>query len=133
MAFLLKFNVDTCTGCRICEIICSLTHFGEINTKVSNIKYKDEWPKVGKIYFCRQCKSRNCIESCPVEGAININSYGLVAINVDKCTGCMRCSEACPFGNLPTDGQFPLFCDTCSGHYKCVEWCPGKALAKGGE
>lgn len=130
---MLQFNKNQCFGCRICEIICSISHHKEINTKLAKIRYTDDWPFIGNMNFCRQCKKRSCVSSCPEEGALFINNADLVELRPDKCSGCMRCSEACPFGSLPSMGALPLYCDTCFGEYSCAKWCPSKALKVGGK
>jgi anaerobic carbon-monoxide dehydrogenase iron sulfur subunit len=130
---LIRYIYKNCTGCRICEIICSLEHYKEINTCRALIRYKDDWPKIGRVDFCRQCPKRNCVTACP-EDALFVDEGDFVKIDSNKCIGCLACSEACPFGILPLDGNdHPLFCDTCLGKFQCVEWCPTKALKKAGE
>jgi len=129
---LLKFKKDKCIGCSICEVICSMEHEGNINTKKARIRYRDDWPQIGKVYFCRNCAAKPCIEACK-ENALALDSDKNLMFNVDACTGCFDCSQACQFGELPTDGKYPLFCDRCDGAYQCVNWCPTKALTKAGE
>jgi len=36
-----KFEMDTCGGCRTCEIACSFHHSGEFNPSISSIKILD--------------------------------------------------------------------------------------------
>ncbi len=37
----MKFEMDTCGGCRTCEIACSFHHSGEFNPSISSIKILD--------------------------------------------------------------------------------------------
>ena len=129
---MIKYIQKNCTGCRVCEIICSMEHIKKINTGQTRIKYYDKWPRVGRVEFCRQCPKRACIQACPQE-ALYLSPEGYVQMYRERCIACLECSEACPYGSLPTDGRYPLFCDTCSGLYQCVGWCPQKALKKVGE
>lgn len=129
---MIKYRKEVCTGCRICEIICSVEHTGKINPKEARIQYRDEWFNIGKVVYCRQCAKKACVTACS-SGALSINEQERVAIKRELCTGCLACSEACPFGELPTNGEYPLFCDTCSGSYQCTKWCPSKALEKVGD
>jgi anaerobic carbon-monoxide dehydrogenase iron sulfur subunit len=128
----IKYIQKKCIGCRICEVVCSLEHCDEMIPSKSRIKYLDNWPEVGRVDFCRQCKKQACMEACS-EDALFLTEDGLVQINRDLCTKCLACSEACPFGSLPLENQFPQYCDICKGKYECVTWCPAKALIKVGE
>lgn len=38
----MKFDMDTCGGCRTCEIACSFHHTGEFNPSISSIKILDK-------------------------------------------------------------------------------------------
>lgn len=126
---MIKVNKDKCTGCRICEIICSIEHTDGINTKKARIRYSDNWPLIGSLSFCRQCQKKVCLEVCPTN-AISLDHRGLITINNENCVECMACSDACIFGNLPVYYNKPLFCDTCNGKYLCINWCPRNALEK---
>lgn len=129
---MIRFIQKSCTGCRVCEIVCSMEHLKRIEPSQARIRYADNWPRVGKVEFCRQCSKQACVQAC-LEEALFLSPKGFVQIDRSRCTGCLACSEACPYGSLPTDGEAPLFCDTCSGRYQCVQWCPKKALKKVGE
>ena len=39
----LIFNVGCCTGCKICELICSMAKHGEYNPKKSHIRILRNW------------------------------------------------------------------------------------------
>ncbi|KJS21545.1 MAG: hypothetical protein VR72_09955 [Clostridiaceae bacterium BRH_c20a] len=125
------YDRKECIGCQICEIVCSMEHTGRINPKKSRIRYHDELPQIGKVEFCRQCLAKACVEVCPTH-AISLSAIGTITLDYSLCTGCLQCNKDCPFGSLPMDGEYPLFCDTCNGNYQCTQWCPTKALKKGG-
>lgn len=129
---MLVFSKKDCIGCKICEVICSIEHTGKINPKQARIRYGDNWPYIGKVDFCRQCAKKACITACPT-GALTLANSKMVTIDYTRCTSCFKCSEVCPFGQLPDDGKYPLFCDQCQGKYQCSTWCPTKALRKAGE
>jgi Fe-S-cluster-containing hydrogenase component 2 len=118
-----------CTGCRICEIICSLTHESFIAPKQSRVRISSNWPEEEKIFLCVACESKPCIDACPVS-ALSWNGY--LRIDEEKCTGCLLCKDACPYGGIQTENsrKFPFFCDTCQGEFQCVKWCPTKAVVK---
>jgi len=124
---MIKTNPSLCTGCRICEMICSITHEGTIAPKRSRIRIRSNWPEEEKIHLCIACDSKPCIETCP-EGALSWE--GCLRIDKEKCTACSICTEACPYGGIQTEPSKgpPFFCDTCQGQFQCVAWCPTKAV-----
>lgn len=63
----LMFDADRCTGCRICELICSMTCHGEYNPRRSHIRLlRNREMDVGMVALdpgCNFCGS--CAEWCP--------------------------------------------------------------------
>lgn len=120
-----------CSGCRICEMICSLRHESLIAPERSCIQIKSNSFKGSYIpIICHQCSDAPCLYACP-ESAIAIEkNYGTVIINEEKCSGCRSCEKACPFRAIrfPQGGNIPLKCDLCHGDPQCVQWCPMNAL-----
>jgi Fe-S-cluster-containing hydrogenase component 2 len=118
-------NNDVCSGCRVCEVICSLRQFKENNPKKAAIRVKGHFPAPGKyeIKFCDQCGE--CFNSCPV-GAIK-EENGHYRIEPDECTGCLVCVETCPKGVVFThpDLTAPFKCTLCGD---CLRYCPTNAL-----
>lgn len=124
---MIKTNPSLCTGCRICEMICSFTHEGTIAPKRSRIRIRSNWPEEEKIHLCIACDPKPCIGTCPEEA---LSWEGCLRIDSEKCTGCGLCTEACPYGGIqmePSNGR-PFFCDTCEGRFECTAWCPTKAV-----
>lgn len=121
---------DLCSGCRVCEVLCGLTHFKEINPKKAAIRVEALFPEPGKFHvvFCDQCGK--CAEACP-EGAIR-NQDGVYLIDRTACINCGICMQECPRNaifSLPSLPS-PIKCDMCG---ECVEWCPRGAIhLKGG-
>jgi len=126
---MIKVFPSLCTGCRICEIICSFGHEGSIAPKRSRIRIHSNWPEEEKILLCIACEAKKCIDACP-EAALSWN--GVLRIDEEKCTVCLLCADACPYGGIQTEAskKFPFFCDTCNGEFQCVKWCPTKAVIK---
>ena len=129
----MEVDVERCTGCRICEMICSLKHDEKINPLRSRIRIESSWPEEEQIYVCRQCEEPECVKSCP-ENALSQDENRVIKINEDKCALCGACIEACPFDAIYVGmDQKLLVCDTCDGAYECVKWCPNDALSEAKE
>ncbi len=118
-------NYANCSGCRRCEIACSLYHEGRIWPEASRIRVFMIVPGVEIPHFCFQCEDYPCVEVCPT-GALSVNGQtGAVNVDASKCTACTLCIQACP-GNVPhlhPEGNYVVICDLCGGQPKCVEAC----------
>jgi len=114
-----------CTGCMICQLVCSFTKEGKIWPAAARLEVIREESGKDYINSCRNCKNPKCMEACS-ENAISIID-GKVLINEQKCTGCGNCISACPFGAIKMHParKKAIKCDFCA---KCVEFCPPKAL-----
>jgi len=116
-----------CSGCRLCEIVCSLSHEGKIWPEASRIRIFALVPGVEIPHLCAQCHDYPCVEACPTKPkAISIDEKtGAVLVNRSLCTACRRCIEACP-GNIPFlhpgDGKATI-CDLCGGDPQCAKVC----------
>jgi Fe-S-cluster-containing hydrogenase component 2 len=87
----------------------------------------------GKPVFCSQCVNPKCYYACPT-GAIYVDEEtGARCIDPEKCTGCNKCIEACPFDppmiKFDSKKEIAIKCDLCGGDPKCVKVCPNKALS----
>jgi Fe-S-cluster-containing hydrogenase component 2 len=124
---------EKCTGCRICEIICSTVKENIINPKKARIRIVTVYP--GTIDYpvvCKQCEKPPCVAACPV-GAINVDEKTkAVLVNSDACIGCESCVNACPYSAIamhPHNGKkLAVICDLCGGEPACVKWCPSAAI-----
>ena len=121
---------ELCSGCRMCELVCSAEHFGVNNPKKSAVRVLVTYPHpvVRMPVICSQCKVPACADACPV-GALK-RVVGLVRFDQNECISCMKCVEACPFGALYAhdDCDVPIKCDMCEGDPECVKQCPKGAL-----
>ena len=119
-----------CDGCRMCELVCSLSKSGFVNPHLArirvtfdrkNIREDAPWPII-----CRHCKVALCELACTVTGAITRNERtGVLVINESKCNHCLACVEACPFGAIWVGpNEEILKCDLCDGDPLCVKYCP---------
>jgi Fe-S-cluster-containing hydrogenase component 2 len=130
MAKKLAVVPELCSGCRMCELICSIEHFGSNNPKKSAVRVLVTYPHpVMRLpIVCSQCKVPICADACPVAALKRID--GVVQLDRDTCISCMKCVEACPFGAIYAHGDLdhPIKCDLCGGVPKCVEKCPKGAI-----
>ena len=123
-------EVDRCSGCRLCEMICSFSHENLFGSSISRITVlKEDIFGLDLPIVCWHCISCSAMEACPVE-AFERGEEGLVFVNEEKCTGCGKCLETCIIGavTLHPERNTPLICDQCGGKPLCIERCPTKAL-----
>lgn len=125
-------NPKNCSGCRLCELVCSTKHNpGLTNPKKSRIRVAIEHREnKNEPRVCTQCPEHPCLEACPVE-ALRIHSdLGIPVVEAGACTGCRACVEACPGGFMYFDEEAnaALKCDLCGGDPECVKNCPQAAI-----
>lgn len=134
-----------CVGCGICQMACSMHHFGVINKDLSRIqvrKYLLPLPKAIQA-TCLQCppQERECEKACPIKPpAIHFDRNTLhMVINQETCLGhgCRLCRRACGIDVIrvyPSVTRVPFVCDLCdfenngNRNPQCVNVCPYGAL-----
>lgn len=52
----------------------------------------------------------------------------LIKINIEKCTGCATCVNACPFGAIIIKDEKAFITESCTLCGACVESCPESAI-----
>lgn len=135
---------DLCVGCGICEMACSMHHYGVINRELSRIRILKYLTPLSKAVqsICVQCdkkEERECEKACPLDPpAIYYDEEKLhMKVDTERCLGdkCSKCAEACPAEIprfYPPKHNYALVCDLCEkdGERKpqCVEVCPNYAL-----
>lgn len=126
----LKLDLFRCTGCRTCELTCSLYQFKENNPKKSALRVYGRFPAPGdyKVAFCTQCGK--CAEACPVDAIIERTDKKrgvYYTLDREKCINCKACIKVCPEKVLFThkDVKHPIKCDWCG---ECMEFCPRKVI-----
>ena len=127
----LLIDHQKCTGCRLCELVCSVTHDGVSNPALSRIKVM-KWEAEG-LYIpmsCQQCEDAPCMNVCPVKAISRDEDFGFVMVDYDVCIGCRSCVIICPFGamNYNPKEKKVFKCDLCGGEPQCVRFCDMKAV-----
>jgi tetrathionate reductase subunit B len=154
------FVVDTsrCNGCYSCQIACKDEHCGNDWSPYAkpqpdtgqfwlkmNEFVRGNVPQVKMTYYpvmCQHCEDAPCMAACGVEGAMYVRDDGLVMIDPKKCTGCMNCVDACPYGCIYYNSNLNL-AQKCTGcahlldrgwtEPRCVDACATGALMFGEE
>jgi Fe-S-cluster-containing dehydrogenase component len=112
-------DISKCMGCYDCQIVCKDEHcsndwtpyakpqpeMGHFWGKLNEYE-RGQIPQVKVSYIfmpCQHCEDAPCIKACTV-GAISTRADGLVIIDPNKCTGCLRClnADACPYVSSTT-------------------------------
>lgn len=120
-----------CTGCRLCEVVCSVKKNGTANparARIAVIKWESLCVETPML--CQQCESAPCMAVCPVTALSRDDDMGRVSLDYDLCIGCKFCVAACPFGAMGIDAvtRKVIKCDLCDGDPTCVKFCETKAL-----
>ena len=116
----IKVKRKKCSGCHLCEIVCSLFHFGKVNTEKSAIRiYKDDLEtSMNRPVVCRQCKEMLCLKNEQVDDAEERNKFVWNRFR----------SEKCPFDATPVFNGKAFHCDLCGGNPQCVTVCTTGAI-----
>jgi carbon-monoxide dehydrogenase iron sulfur subunit len=131
MAKTISVDPSKCTGCRLCELVCSVKNEGIANpylARIHVVKWEFECFEIPML--CRQCDVPFCTAVCPVNALYKDEALGRVVVDYDRCVGCRMCVLACPFGGMKYDtrGQKVVKCQLCDGGPTCVKFCDTQAL-----
>ena len=131
MGKILAIDYEKCTGCRLCEMVCSVKHDGVSNPHRSRITVV-KWEWVGKYVpiTCQQCQSAPCMEVCPVKAISRDKTLDSVVVSDAVCIGCRMCVAVCPFGAMIFDKRANKVkkCDFCGGEPQCARFCEPRAV-----
>ena len=130
-----------CTGCKSCEVVCSLVHDGEVrisNRRITCVQGVPTNP-LCTILSCQHCTDHPCYDACPKKDrAMCIDENGIVYVVEEECIGCGKCAKACKFEPSriimtadPIKQRKAKKCDLCRTRPEgpaCVQWCPAYAI-----
>jgi len=141
----IRVEAERCTGCRLCEVVCSIAHSGE-GALVAALRAELPFPRVRVLgsdsgyglAVCRHCERPRCVDGC-VSGALYVDPQeGIVDVDPERCVGCWSCVMECPFGAItlitadhgPFEATRATKCDGCRdiGAPLCLRFCPTGAL-----
>jgi Fe-S-cluster-containing hydrogenase component 2 len=125
-----------CSGCKLCELYCSLQHNGAFNPKRARIRVVELATGVDIPVTCQQCQDPACQASCELKAIEYDEELKIVVVDEEKCTGCQACVGACPYGIVTIDPAThkAIKCDMCGGEEPaCVAICPSNVLAALGD
>ena len=133
-----------CIGCGICQMACSIYHFGVINKDLARIQVTKHLLPISKGIqtTCSQCQKeeRSCEQACPLDPpAVYYDSTLLhMVIDQELCLGqkCLLCYNACSAKaiRIHPDSSKPFVCDLCDINNdgtripQCIDVCPTGAL-----
>ncbi|MGI5876807.1 MAG: (4Fe-4S)-binding protein [Dethiobacteria bacterium] len=144
----IKIDINKCTGCRSCEIICSASHatpkYSSVNPARSRIRIiKSELenifiPVIASHYTNAECNGRNIYKQ---NNYLTEKQWDVLANKKEHAKegtefgDCAFCGASCPSRDLfkEPDSGLPLRCDLCEGEAPgeeplCVRWCMIGAL-----
>lgn len=131
MGKVLMIDYEKCTGCRLCELVCSVKHEGVSNPAKSRVKVvKWEWEGRYVPMSCQQCITAPCLAVCPVKAISRDEALNRVQVDYDVCIGCRMCVAVCPFGAMGFNAQEKKVskCDLCDGEPQCARFCDVGAI-----
>lgn len=127
----LVFEPKKCIGCRLCEQLCSLTHYGVSNPTKARIRvFRDDERQLDLATYCHQCSNAPCIKACNFEALSRNENTGAIEVDEEECVGCRECIRECPYATpiMHADKETVIICDLCGGDPACVEICPENAI-----
>lgn len=126
----LLVDASKCTGCRMCEMACSIHNNQLARQTQLRIKVAYHSDASFSPVMCVHCEEAYCKESCPVDALEFDENSKLIRVIDENCTACMLCVEACPYGGITysEDKGVVIKCDLCNGDPACASYCAPGAI-----
>ncbi len=130
----LNCDTDKCTGCSVCELVCSVEKEKTFNPTKSRLRTFRLNVLSNIAVACRTCIDAPCVEVCPKKALRQTKPNGIIEVDEKLCDGCGWCIEACKYGAVAIhpNSKKAIICDTCHGEPKCIVECPDSALKLSG-
>lgn len=155
MAKQLAFVIDLkrCIGCDTCVVGCKVENVvenGKYRLRVYDAsqdpvfeKPKGSFPQLTQYWvptMCHHCVDAPCVQACPTTALWRRDADGMVVLDQDKCVGCRRCEEDCPYDALSFDDEVGTAdkCNLCEHKLahkteaangpSCAMVCPTRAI-----
>jgi Fe-S-cluster-containing hydrogenase component 2 len=125
----LMTSFDLCTGCKTCEMVCSLRSTGGFNANKALLRIEEDRQGFGADpVVCAQCQNPLCERACLFSAFERDERTGAIVIDSATCRGCGMCDRACPLHVIQKKGRKYVKCDLCGGDPLCVRFCPTGAI-----
>lgn len=147
----IRWTIDPqkCTGCLMCELVCTLHHeqnfnFSNARIRVDRLSENEHQPVACSLLLNPSLPMLSalspsltfpghhpaCVEACGSRALTIHPTMGYLQFREERCSGCQKCVKACPLHLIPFNEarKIPLVCDMCGGSPECVEWCQPQAL-----
>lgn len=122
----IKVFPEKCTGCGLCENICSLCHCGEVdrNRSAVRIRMDDLGESVHQPLLCKQCKIMKCLD---------VDREKNPQLDIEEERKKFIWENSSRVDNCPFEGCFEYngviyHCNLCGGDPQCVKVCSNGAL-----
>jgi len=146
-------DLKRCIGCDTCAVGCKMENDVPPERFRLNVldPHRDPqlerplgvYPALSQFWLptmCQHCSDAPCVAACPTRALWRDDDDGMVSLDKDRCVGCHRCEEACPYDALSFADETTGTADKCSfcDHRlaegqapMCQTVCPTRAITSG--